>query len=375
MTSRRSRRRRRCCRRWRSSRPRQSPTSVRHRGRRHPSACRHRRRREALPHSADLWCRPGHPGLWGPSSPPGRPAPSGPATRAGRRGRRPGPAGRRCSSPRRPRRPGSPARPEPARAAPGARALIRVVVGLMPAARVRSRTSRDLLVGHQRDHGAGVAGARRTAGAVQVGLVLDRRVGVDDQRRRRRRGCRGRRCRWPPAWWPCRSGRPPCCGCGRSGSRLPCSSTVGTPLLLSWRASALAPCLVRVKTTVRPGALVRSTSTGTRCSRWTCSTWWAIVRDRRLRRVGLVGHRVRQEPLDQHVDAVSRVAENSSRWPPRGVCSSSRRTAGRKPRSAMWSASSSTVISTRRGCSGPGRSGPRAGRGRRRRCRRRCAGR
>ena len=42
----------------------------------------------------------------------------------------------------------------------------------------------------------------------------------------------------------------------------------------------------------------------------------------------------------------SRVAENSIRWPARGVASSSRRTAGRKPRSAMWSASSSTVIST-----------------------------
>ena len=26
----------------------------------------------------------------------------------------------------------------------------------------------------------------------------------------------------------------------------------------------------------RPGALVRSTSTGTRMSRWTCSTWWSI---------------------------------------------------------------------------------------------------
>ena len=59
--------------------------------------------------------------------------------------------------------------------------------------------------------------------------------------------------------------------------RLPCRSTVGTPLLLSWRASALAPCLVRVKTTVRPGALVRSTSTGTRCSRLRCSTWWCMV--------------------------------------------------------------------------------------------------
>ena len=59
--------------------------------------------------------------------------------------------------------------------------------------------------------------------------------------------------------------------------RLPWRSTEGTPDLLSWRASALAPCLVRVKTTVRPGALVRSTSTGTRWSRETCSTWCDMV--------------------------------------------------------------------------------------------------
>ena len=44
--------------------------------------------------------------------------------------------------------------------------------------------------------------------------------------------------------------------------------------------------------------------------------------------------------------ATSSVAENSIRWPSGGVMSRSRRTAGRKPRSAMWSASSSTLIST-----------------------------
>jgi hypothetical protein len=44
--------------------------------------------------------------------------------------------------------------------------------------------------------------------------------------------------------------------------------------------------------------------------------------------------------------AASSVAENSIRWPSGGVMSRSRRTAGRKPRSAMWSASSSTLIST-----------------------------
>ena len=44
--------------------------------------------------------------------------------------------------------------------------------------------------------------------------------------------------------------------------------------------------------------------------------------------------------------ALSRVAENSIRWLSGGVASISRRTTGRKPRSAMWSASSSTLIST-----------------------------
>ena len=42
----------------------------------------------------------------------------------------------------------------------------------------------------------------------------------------------------------------------------------------------------------------------------------------------------------------SSVAENSIRWPDWGVASSRRRTCGRKPRSAMWSASSMTVTST-----------------------------
>ena len=75
-----------------------------------------------------------------------------------------------------------------------------------------------LVVGHQRDHGAGGAGARRTARAVQVGLVLDRAGRRARRARRRRRGCRARRCRSRPGCWPCRSGTPPCCGCGRSGS-------------------------------------------------------------------------------------------------------------------------------------------------------------
>ena len=70
-------------------------------------------------------------------------------------------------------------------------------------------------------------------------------------------------------------------------------------------------------------------------------------RDRRLRRVGLVGDRLVEEPLDQHVD---RLVERGREQQPLAVPAGSGRAGGvrtgRKPRSAMWSASSSTVIST-----------------------------
>ena len=51
----------------------------------------------------------------------------------------------------------------------------------------------------QGDDRARLAGAGGAAGAVQVVLVVGRRVDVQDQARRRRRGCRGRRRRWRPA--------------------------------------------------------------------------------------------------------------------------------------------------------------------------------
>ncbi|OAR25334.1 hypothetical protein A8W25_06790 [Streptomyces sp. ERV7] len=43
---------------------------------------------------------------------------------------------------------------------------------------------------------------------------------------------------------------------------------------------------------------------------------------------------------------LSRVAENSMRWPPGSTCFSSAVTCGMKPMSAIWSASSSTVVRT-----------------------------
>src|SRR5215213_10167720 len=53
--------------------------------------------------------------------------------------------------------------------------------------------------------------------------------------------------------------------------RSPCSSTAGMPCALSWLVSALARCLVRVKTSAWPGALVSSARTGNRCSCSMCS--------------------------------------------------------------------------------------------------------
>jgi hypothetical protein len=87
---------------------------------------------------------------------------------------------------------------------------------------------------------------------------------------------------------------------------------------------------------------------------------------RRDGRVGAgdgVHGRVDEVLADQLVDAAVEVAENSSRWVPSAVMSSSAVTAGMKPRSAMWSASSSTVICSAssvhsrwsmRSCSRPG---------------------
>ena len=128
--------------------------------------------------------------------------------------------------------------------------------------------------------------------------------------------------------------------------RLPCSSTAETPLRLSWRASAFAPYLVRVKTIVRPGALVRSTSTGRRCSRSTCSTWWVISATGDCAESAWWVTGWFRNSRTRPSTALSSVAENNRRWLRGGVRRRSRRTPGRKPRSAMWSASSSTVTST-----------------------------
>jgi len=72
----------------------------------------------------------------------------------------------------------------------------------------------------------------------------------------------------------------------------------------------------------------------------TANTWWVIVDTGEM--AGSTEWTTGCEvPLDEDVDAVVEGAEKSRRWP---FCGSGRAAAdrGRKPRSAMWSASSST---------------------------------
>ena len=105
-----------------------------------------------------------------------------------------------------------------------------------------------------------------------------------------------------------------------SWPRLPCSSTVGTPLRLSWRASALAPCLVRVKTM---RAARRAGQVDEDRQPVVARDVQDVVghrRHRRLRRVGLVGHRVGQEPLDQDVDRLVQGRGEQQPLAARGVC-------------------------------------------------------
>ena len=127
--------------------------------------------------------------------------------------------------------------------------------------------------------------------------------------------------------------------------RLPCSSTAGTPDATSLRVSAFARLFVRVNTSVRPGAAVRSTSTGSRWVSSRCSTWCSIVDTGDCAESTLCVTGSLMKRLTSTSTPLSRVAENSIRWPRDGVASMIRRTSGRKPRSAMWSASSRTVIS------------------------------
>ena len=196
--------------------------------------------------------------------------------------------------------------------------------------RVRCADVADLVVGHQRDHRARCAGPGGPAGPVQVGLVLDRRVGVDRPARCRRRGFRGPRCRWPPASPRCRRRTRAGCGCGRSA---PGFRAAPPPARRGRPAAGSAPVprrLVRVNTSVRPGAAARSTSTGSRSSSRMCSTWWDISAtgvwaESTLCRTGLVRYRrtststaAVQRRREQHALAGGAGCGPSAAGPPAG---------------------------------------------------------
>ena len=124
-------------------------------------------------------------------------------------------------------------------------------------------------------------------------------------------------------------------------------AAASTPPRPSCLASRSAPCLVRTKNSVRrraggdPGSRPRSCRRAARVK-----TRWSIApaprrSGRRRARPGRSGTASTSVATSR-----SSVAENSRRCPPAGVCRAAASRPGRKPRSAMWSASSSTVIST-----------------------------
>jgi hypothetical protein len=202
------------------------------------------------------------------------------------------------------------------------------MVGLTPALRVSTRTSANLIVDHQGHHGAVVAGARGATRAVQVGLVLDRRIGVHHQADIVDVDAAGRDGRWRPAPRPSVGERAEVAGAGVLGQ-----VAVQFGLPARHANSACAQGLWRRTWCGRRrwcgrGRPPRSASTSKRAAPSTCSTRVhhgprpGTARSPRCARSG------RAVAVDQDVDAVVQVAENSSRWQLRGVRSSSRFTGG-----------------------------------------------
>ena len=379
VTSRRSRLRRRCCRRWRSSTPRQSPTSVSHRGRR-PRApagtgADARLCRTPLTSGAALatlaTLAPGalRPRLAARSllAPRRGPAAAGgaPALLAGAARLREGHAAREAPLAR-----GELAQQRVRGVDPRGRGLDAGLAGQV--AHVG-----DLVVGHQGDDGAVGAGAGGAPGAVQVGLVLDRRVGVDDERRRRRRGCRGRRCRWPPGWWRRREWKASMLRVRAFWLEVAVQLDGGDARGVELPGQLLGAVLGAGEDHGAAGGRGRGrASTGRRSSRCTCSTWWAIVETGDWAESASWVTGLRQEALDEHVDAgVEGGGEQHPLAALRGVLLQHPAHAGQEAEVGhvvglvedgdLDRAEVDVALA---------RSGPRGGRGRRRRCRRRGAG-
>ena len=130
-----------------------------------------------------------------------------------------------------------------------------------------------LVVEHHRDDGAGRASPSGAPGTVQVGLVLDRGVGMDDEGDVIDVDAAGGNVGRDEGGGGAAVERRHGAGAGVLGEvavQLDRGDPRGVEL------AGLARCLVRVKMMVRPGAAVRSSSTGRCDSGETWSTWWAI---------------------------------------------------------------------------------------------------
>ena len=128
---------------------------------------------------------------------------------------------------------------------------------------------------------------------------------------------------------------------------LPCSSTAGIPAWTSLRARRRARCLVRVNRMRCPCPEARRrTMPSLAVLSATIHTRWVMASTGEVEGSTECCSGLWRNSLTRVSTPLSRVAENSRRWPRCGVARRMRRTLGRKPRSAMWSASSRTVIST-----------------------------
>ena len=135
--------------------------------------------------------------------------------------------------------------------------------------------------------------------------------------------------------------------------RLPCRSTAGMPAWLSFLAIFLARYLVRVNIMRRPVPEASASMRACLSSAWVTSTWWSMVVTAAWALSAECSTGSLRNFLTSTSTPLSSVAENSSRCEPCGVLERMRVTTGRKPMSAMWSASSSTVTRTSSSVSRP----------------------
>src|SRR6478735_4929017 len=126
--------------------------------------------------------------------------------------------------------------------------------------------------------------------------------------------------------------------------RPPWSAAAMTPCSRSWSAMRSAPSLVRQNTTVRPSRLATSAVMTFLCCGSMSRTWWSMPStDAVASFVECVTGSVRYFSTRASMPRSS-VAEKSRRWPSAGILSRLVVISAMKPISAMWSASSRTVI-------------------------------